>query len=163
MNGSAFATAVSLCISALAFSSHAYAGPNEETGMAAAFDDERKSSNDLCREAREDAQRKVPKGAKNVKYSEPVFKGQSLRGKPAHNCVVYVYFERGEPNNDDINPYKLENQLTPPPPKPQKTAAQRECEKYNGTWVNGRCKVFCEGKPPDTEIPNAGGARCGGD
>jgi hypothetical protein len=45
--------------------------------------------------------------------------------------------------------------------KALKTAAQLQCEKYDGTWVNGRCKAWCEGKPPNTVVP-AGGF-CGGD
>ena len=60
MNGSTYAKAVSFCICALAFAPHAYAGQYEETGLATAFDKERKSMKDLCREARLDAQRKVP-------------------------------------------------------------------------------------------------------
>ncbi len=159
VNGSGFVKAASFCIAVLVvFAPHAYA--LEETGLAVAFDTEGKSQNALCREARQDAARKVPKGATNVRYGDPAFKGRTISGKPGHNCVVYVYFDRGNQSDDEANPYKLDNQLTP---QPKNTAAQRECEKYNGTWTNGRCKAFCEGKPMNTEIPNAGGASCAGE
>jgi hypothetical protein len=43
-----------------------------------------------------------------------------------------------------------------------RSAAQIECEKYDGKWVNGGCRSWCDDHPHET-IPNAGGASCDGD
>jgi hypothetical protein len=128
----------------LTFVSPAHARHIEETGLGQAFDEEGKTQDDLCREARKDAERKVPRGAKNVKYSGPLFEGHSLNGKPAHNCVVNVSFDRYGRDDDEANPYKLENQLTPPP-KPVQTKSKpkkktlEELGCPNGLKVNGHC------------------------
>jgi hypothetical protein len=42
-----------------------------------------------------------------------------------------------------------------------RSAAQVECEKYNGKWVNDHCRAWCEDHPHET-IPDAGGATCDG-
>ena len=46
---------------------------------------------------------------------------------------------------------------------PTRSAAQIKCEKVGNTWENGRCKPWCEGKPPGTIIPNTGGGSCDGE
>jgi hypothetical protein len=78
-----------------------------------------------------------------VQYTGPVYR-VSLQGRPAHNCIVYVTFEKNYDEGNEANPYKLENQLTPPPkpaqtqPNPKKkTLEELGCP--NGLKVNGRC------------------------
>jgi hypothetical protein len=44
----------------------------------------------------------------------------------------------------------------------RRSAAQVQCEKYNGTWVDGHCRAWCEDHPHET-IPDAGGATCDGE
>jgi hypothetical protein len=103
--------------------STAHARHIEETGLGAGFDEEGKTIDDICREARKDAERKVPRGAKNVKYTRPVFTGVTVSGKHGHNCLVYVSFDTNNQDDDGANPYKLEGQLTPAPKSSGRTEA----------------------------------------
>ena len=90
----------------LTFVSLAHARHIEETGIGQALDDEGKTMGDLCKEAQRDAERKVPPGAKDVRYTPPVFRGHTLHGKRGHNCLVYVFFETNkQAEEDEINSF----------------------------------------------------------
>jgi hypothetical protein len=106
------------CLPSIAtISSPAHARTIQETGVAAEFDDQGKTKSELCAAARRDAERKVPRNAKNVKYTAPVFTGRTLHGRPGHNCIVYVSFDPPAASNDD-NPFARPYQLPSTQPGP---------------------------------------------